>query len=169
MDREVQPIINDYWTRAEFPRQLVPGMAELGIAGAYDRLRLPRPGAAVDGMIAMELARVDPLDGHVHGRARRPGHGLGLPLRLRGAEAALAAGDGPHGTIGAFGLTEPDAGSDVAAACHDGPARRRHLGARRREEVDRQRHLRRPGRSSGRATWTTSTSRASSSRRHRRV
>ena len=42
MDTEVQPIINEYWTRAEFPRQLIPGLAELGIAGdAVLRLRLP--------------------------------------------------------------------------------------------------------------------------------
>ncbi|WP_324274588.1 acyl-CoA dehydrogenase family protein [Blastococcus brunescens] len=33
MDAEVQPIINEYWTRAEFPRQIIPGLAELGIAG----------------------------------------------------------------------------------------------------------------------------------------
>ena len=33
MTENVEPVINDYWTRAEFPHQLVPGMAELGIAG----------------------------------------------------------------------------------------------------------------------------------------
>ncbi|MCW2579746.1 MAG: hypothetical protein JWR82_1347, partial [Blastococcus sp.] len=33
MDTEVQPIINEYWTRAEFPRQIIPGLAALGIAG----------------------------------------------------------------------------------------------------------------------------------------
>ena len=31
--REVIPIINDYWERAEFPFELIPKMAQLGIAG----------------------------------------------------------------------------------------------------------------------------------------
>ena len=32
-DREVTPIINGYWERAEFPFELVPKIAELGLAG----------------------------------------------------------------------------------------------------------------------------------------
>ena len=32
--REVTPRINDYWERAEFPFELVPKIAELGISGA---------------------------------------------------------------------------------------------------------------------------------------
>ena len=32
-DREVTPVINDYWERAEFPFALVPKIAELGLAG----------------------------------------------------------------------------------------------------------------------------------------
>ena len=72
MTREVEPVINDYWTRAEFPHELVPGIAELGIAGlAYDGPGCPARGALVDGLVAMELARVDPSIGifmGVHGR-----------------------------------------------------------------------------------------------------
>ena len=61
MTREVEPVINDYWTRAEFPHELVPGIAKLGIAGlAYDGPGCPGRGALVDGMVAMELGRVDP-------------------------------------------------------------------------------------------------------------
>ena len=61
MTREVEPVINDYWTRAEFPHDLVPGLAELGIAGLpYDGPGCPGRGALLDGMVAMELARVDP-------------------------------------------------------------------------------------------------------------
>ena len=44
MTREVEPVINDYWTRAEFPHDLVPGLAELGIAGlAFDGPGCPGP------------------------------------------------------------------------------------------------------------------------------
>ena len=32
-DREVIPVINDYWERAEFPFELIPKIAELNIAG----------------------------------------------------------------------------------------------------------------------------------------
>src|SRR5260370_24002854 len=55
-----------------------------------------------------------PVHRHVYGRARRPGHGVGLPVRLGGAEAALAAGMARMEKIGAFGLTEPEVGSGVA-------------------------------------------------------
>jgi glutaryl-CoA dehydrogenase len=59
--REVEPVINEHWTRGTFPHDLVPGLAGLGIAGlAYDGPGCPARGALVDGMVAMELARVDP-------------------------------------------------------------------------------------------------------------
>ncbi len=32
-DEHVRPVINDYWERAEFPFELVPHLASLGIAG----------------------------------------------------------------------------------------------------------------------------------------
>src|SRR5215212_2915435 len=61
MDTEVQPVINEYWTRARFPRQLIPGLAELGIAGAQlSGYGCPGKSALLDGMIAMELSRGDP-------------------------------------------------------------------------------------------------------------
>ncbi|MGY1835667.1 acyl-CoA dehydrogenase family protein [Blastococcus sp. SYSU DS0510] len=115
MDEQVTPIINEYWTRAEFPRQLIPAIAELGIAGVsiqgYGcRGRSP----LLDGMIAMELSKGDPSIATfmgVHG-------GLAMgSVYLCGSEEqkerwlpAMARME----LIGAFGLTEPDHGSDVA-------------------------------------------------------
>jgi glutaryl-CoA dehydrogenase len=32
-DREVIPIINDYWEKAEFPFEIIPKLAELNVAG----------------------------------------------------------------------------------------------------------------------------------------
>jgi glutaryl-CoA dehydrogenase len=116
MTREVQPVINDYWTRAEFPHELVPGIAGLGIAGlAYDGPGCPGRGALVDGMVAMELSRVDPSIGTfmgVHG-------GLAMgSIQLCGSDEqrerwlpAMARME----LIGAFGLTEPDVGSAISA------------------------------------------------------
>ncbi len=116
MTREVEPVINDYWTRASFPHDLVPGIAGLGIAGlAYDGPGCPGRGALVDGMVAMELSRVDPSIGTfmgVHG-------GLAMgSIELCGSDEqrerwlpAMARME----LIGAFGLTEPDVGSAISA------------------------------------------------------
>jgi glutaryl-CoA dehydrogenase len=116
MTREVEPVINGYWTRAAFPHELVPGIAELGIAGlAYDGPGCPARGALVDGMVASELARVDPSIGTfmgVHG-------GLAMgSIMLCGSDEqrerwlpAMARME----LIGAFGLTEPDVGSAISA------------------------------------------------------
>ena len=147
MTREVEPVINDYWTRAEFPHDLVPGIAALGIAGlAFDGPGCPDRGALVDGMVAMELGRVDPSIATfmgVHG-------GLAMgSIDLCGSEEqrerwlpAMARME----LIGAFGLTEPEHGSDISQGLADHrPPRRRRVGAQRREEVDRQRRVRRPG------------------------
>ena len=115
MDTEVQPIINEYWTRAEFPRQIIPGLAELGIAGTqFSGYGSPGRSALLDGMIAMELSRGDPSVSTfmgVHG-------GLAMgSMHLCASEEqkerwlpAMARME----LIGAFGLTEPDSGSDVA-------------------------------------------------------
>jgi glutaryl-CoA dehydrogenase len=115
MDTEVQPIINEYWTRAEFPRQIIPGLAGLGIAGTqFSGYGSPGKSALLDGMIAMELSRGDPSVSTfmgVHG-------GLAMgSMHLCASEEqkerwlpAMARME----LIGAFGLTEPDSGSDVA-------------------------------------------------------
>ncbi|MGX5654188.1 acyl-CoA dehydrogenase family protein [Geodermatophilus nigrescens] len=115
MDEQVEPIINEYWTRAQFPRQLIPGLAELGIAGAqYSGHGSPGRSSLFDGMVAMELGRGDPSVATfmgVHG-----GLAMGT-LHLCASEEqkerwlpAMARME----RIGAFGLTEPEHGSDVA-------------------------------------------------------
>ena len=59
-DREVTPIINDYWERAEFPFQLVPKIAELGLAGGViDGYGCPGMSATAAGLVSMEWARAD--------------------------------------------------------------------------------------------------------------
>jgi alkylation response protein AidB-like acyl-CoA dehydrogenase len=115
MDEQVQPIINDYWTRGRTPLELIPAMAELGIAGTqYSGYGCPGRSPLTDGMIAMELSRGDPSISTfmgVHG-----GLAMGT-IYLCGSEEQkerwlprMARME----LIGAFGLTEPDAGSDVA-------------------------------------------------------
>ncbi|MFZ0047286.1 MAG: acyl-CoA dehydrogenase family protein [Streptosporangiaceae bacterium] len=115
MEKSVAPVINHYWIREEFPHDLVPGLAELGIAGlACEGHGCPGGNSVLDGMIALELARVDPSIATfmgVHG-------GLAMgSIYLCGSEEqkwrwlpAMARME----KIGAFGLTEPDVGSGVA-------------------------------------------------------
>jgi glutaryl-CoA dehydrogenase len=115
MVTNVEPVINEYWTRAEFPHHLVPGLAALGIAGLqYAGPGCPDRGSLLDGMVAMEVARVDASMQTfmgVHG-------GLAMgSVDLCGSDEqrerwlpAMARME----LIGAFGLTEPDTGSGIA-------------------------------------------------------
>jgi glutaryl-CoA dehydrogenase len=60
MEKSVQPVINHYWVRAEFPFDLIGEMRSLGIAGlSYEGYGCPGGSSLLDGMIAMEIARVD--------------------------------------------------------------------------------------------------------------
>jgi alkylation response protein AidB-like acyl-CoA dehydrogenase len=115
MDEQVQPIINDYWTRGKTPLELIPGLAELGIAGTqYSGYGCPGRSPLTDGMISMELSRGDPSISTfmgVHG-----GLAMGT-IYLCGSEEQKERWLPPMARleqIGAFGLTEPDHGSDIA-------------------------------------------------------
>jgi glutaryl-CoA dehydrogenase len=115
MDTEVQPVINEDWTRARFPRQLIPGLAELGIAGAQlSGYGCPGKSALLDGMISMELSRGDPsvstFMGVHGGLAMGTVHICGSEEQKERWLPAMARIE----LVGAFGLTEPDSGSDVA-------------------------------------------------------
>ena len=143
MEESVAPIINQYWTREEFPHDLIPALAELGIAGmALDGYGCPGGGCLLDGMIALELARVDPsiatFMGVHGGLAMGSIYLCGSDEQKRRWLPAMARME----KIGAFALTEPEVGSGVAGRPdYDGAARRRHVGTQRREEMDRQRHV----------------------------
>ncbi|HEY0402864.1 MAG TPA: acyl-CoA dehydrogenase family protein [Blastococcus sp.] len=115
MDEQVEPVINEWWTRGKFPQELIPGLAELGIAGAqYRGYGCPGRSPLTDGMIAMELSRGDPSMATfmgVHG-----GLAMGT-VYLCGSEEQKERWLPPMARmelIGAFGLTEPDHGSDIA-------------------------------------------------------
>ncbi|HET6191042.1 MAG TPA: acyl-CoA dehydrogenase family protein [Trebonia sp.] len=113
--KEVEPVINGYWTREEFPYHLIPEIAGLGIAGvAYEGYGCPGGGPLLDGVLAMELARSDPSMSTFLGV--HSGLAMGS-IYLCGSEEqkerwlpAMARME----KIGAFGLTEPDVGSGVA-------------------------------------------------------
>jgi glutaryl-CoA dehydrogenase len=115
MVKEVEPVINRFWTREEFPHELIGGFAQLGIAGvAYEGYGCPGGGPLLDGVIAMELARSDPSMSTFMGV--HSGLAMGS-IYLCGSEEQKQRWLPPMARmekIGAFGLTEPDVGSGVA-------------------------------------------------------
>ncbi len=115
MEKTVQPIIGKYWTREEFPRELIPAIAELGVAGLlYDGYGCPGGGNLLDGMLAVELARVDAsvatFLGVHSGLAMGSVYLCGSEEQKQRWLPEMARME----KIGAFGLTEPDVGSGVA-------------------------------------------------------
>jgi glutaryl-CoA dehydrogenase len=116
VDDEVLPIIGEHYVAGRFPRQIVPRMAELGLFGA----NLPEEYGSAGlnnvayGLIMQELERGD---SGVRSFASVQGALVMYPIYAFGSDEQkkkwlpkLASGE----TIGCFGLTEPDFGSNPA-------------------------------------------------------
>lgn len=112
--RDVSPIIEEYAQKAEFPKQIVNGLAEIGAFGPY----IPEEygGAGLDqisyGLIMQEIERGD---SGVRSTASVQSSLVMYPIWKYGNEEQrqkylpkLASGE----WIGCFGLTEPDHGSN---------------------------------------------------------
>ena len=112
--RSVSPIIEDYAQRAEFPEQILAGLAEIGAFGPY----IPEEygGAGLDqisyGLIMQEIERGD---SGVRSTASVQSSLVMYPIFAYGTEEQrkkylpkLATGE----FMGCFGLTEPDYGSN---------------------------------------------------------
>lgn len=112
--RDVSPIIEDYAQRAEFPTQIINGLAEIGAFGPY----IPEEygGAGLDqisyGLIMQEIERGD---SGVRSTASVQSSLVMYPIWKYGNEEQrqkylpkLASGE----WMGCFGLTEPDHGSN---------------------------------------------------------
>ncbi len=115
-DNEVIPVINDYWERAEFPFDLVPKLAKLGIAGSdIHGYGCPGMSTVTSGLIALELARGDASLCTFFGVHS----GLAMhAIAMLGSEEQKQKWLPPMARmekIGAFGLTEPNHGSDAVA------------------------------------------------------
>ena len=112
--REVSPIIEEYAQKAEFPTQIINGLAEIGAFGPY----IPEEygGAGLDqisyGLIMQEIERGD---SGVRSTASVQSSLVMYPIWKYGTEEQcqkylpkLASGE----LMGCFGLTEPDYGSN---------------------------------------------------------
>jgi glutaryl-CoA dehydrogenase len=116
VDEHVMPIIGECYVEGRFPRELIPGLAELGVLGA----NLPEEygcaglNSVAYGLIMQELERGD---SGMRSFASVQGGLVMYPIFAFGSEEQkkrwlprLAAGQ----EIGCFGLTEPDFGSNPA-------------------------------------------------------
>lgn len=112
--KEVSPIIEDYAQRAEFPKQLLKGLGEIGAFGPT--IPVEYGGAGLDymayGIIMQEIERGD---SGIRSTASVQGSLVMYPIYAYGSEEQkqkylpkLATGE----LMGCFGLTEPDHGSD---------------------------------------------------------
>lgn len=112
--REVSPIIEEAAQKAEFPKQLIGGLAEIGAFGPY----IPEEygGAGLDqisyGLMMQEIERGD---SGIRSTASVQSSLVMYPIFKYGSEEQrkkylpkLASGE----WIGCFGLTEPDHGSN---------------------------------------------------------
>jgi glutaryl-CoA dehydrogenase len=115
-EKEVLPRINDFWERAEFPFELVPRIAELGISGGtIEGYGCPGMSAVSAGLVAAELARADGSIGTFNGvhsfLAMQSIAMLGSEEQRERWLPEMARLE----KIGAFALTEPQHGSDAVA------------------------------------------------------
>jgi glutaryl-CoA dehydrogenase len=116
VDEHVMPIIGECYVAGRFPRELIPGMAELGLFGA----NLPEEYGCAGlnnvayGLIMQELERGDSgirSFASVQGAlVMYPVYAFGSAEQKKRWLPLLAAGQ----EIGCFGLTEPDYGSNPA-------------------------------------------------------
>lgn len=115
LEREVAPIADAYWARAEFPMQVIAPLAELGMYGpGVPLVRQFENSAVYRGWAALELGRVDAsvatFIGVQSGLAMNSIAVAGSDEQQREWLPRMAAGE----IVGAFGLTEPYSGSDSA-------------------------------------------------------
>lgn len=106
-------VINEYWERAEFPPEVVKGLAELGIAGGQiSGYGCPGHSELAMGIVARELAMIDgsvnTFFGVHSGLGMGAIHTLGDEEQRQRWLPAMARFE----KTGAFGLTEPYHGSD---------------------------------------------------------
>jgi glutaryl-CoA dehydrogenase len=116
VETEILPIINNYWDRAEFPFELVPKIAQLGIVGTtIEGYGCPGLSRLAAGMVTREMSRgdgsINTFIGVQSGLAMGSIGLLGSEEQKQRWLPRMATLD----AIGAFALTEPAHGSDSVA------------------------------------------------------
>ncbi|WP_406292049.1 acyl-CoA dehydrogenase family protein [Streptomyces sp. NBC_00624] len=112
---QVAPIVDDCWARAEFPFQLVESFGKLGLMDWADP-DSPESGPSnlLAGFIALEMAHVDASMATFAGVHMGLAMGTILTCGSDEQKRRWLPAMSRFEKIGAFGLTEPHGGSDVA-------------------------------------------------------
>jgi glutaryl-CoA dehydrogenase len=114
-DADVVPVINSYWQNEVFPFELLPKMAALNVAGTtIEGYGCPGMSPTAAGLVSRELARGD--GGLTTFFAVHSGVAM-TSISMLGSEEQKDKWLPPMARmekIGAFGLTEPNHGSDAA-------------------------------------------------------
>ncbi|QAY72181.1 acyl-CoA dehydrogenase [Agromyces protaetiae] len=125
LELEVRPGADLHWEEARSPRHLVPAFAELGLYGPnIPEVRHFENSAVYRGWLALEIARVDPSTATFMGVHS----GLAMNALFVGGSdeqraewlPAMSRGE----LLGAFGLTEPNHGSDTSKGLETTATRR---------------------------------------------
>lgn len=112
---EAAPIVDDYWARAEFPFELVKGFAKLGLLDWADPdSSESQPSNLLTGIIALEMAHADPSLATFFGVHAGLGMGSIVAFGSEEQKRRWLPAMTRFEKIGAFALTEPHGGSDVA-------------------------------------------------------
>lgn len=115
LEKEIKPIVNEYWLRAEFPMEIIPKLAALNICGlTYEGYGCPNRSFLMEGIIASEMGRVDASIATFFGV--QSGLAMGS-IYICGSEEQRQRWlpkMQKMELIGSFGLTEPEVGSAVA-------------------------------------------------------
>src|SRR5260221_6752688 len=81
MEKEIEPVINRYWTREEFPHDLIPAMSQLGVAGLpYTGYGCGGGRQLLDGIGSLEPGPGEPSIATVPRAPSRPAVGAVLPF-----------------------------------------------------------------------------------------
>ncbi|MGV9328287.1 acyl-CoA dehydrogenase family protein [Streptosporangium sandarakinum] len=116
LEREIRPLARAAWESSEFPFEVIGKFAELDLAGyAYPEFGGHAPQRALfNGFVSLEMNRVDP--------SLAVAHGVHTGLAMGSIDGG-GSDEQRHrwlpdmvkwNKIGAFALTEPEGGSDVA-------------------------------------------------------
>jgi len=112
---QAMPIVDDYWARAEFPFELVKGFEQLGLLDWADPdSSEPAPSNLLTGITSMELAHADPSLSVFFGVHSGLAMGTILTCGSDEQKRRWLPAMSRFEKIGAFALTEPHGGSDVA-------------------------------------------------------
>ncbi len=123
MEEEIRPLVNKSWFFAEFPMEVIQKFKKLNLAGiTYEGYGCPHLSNVMEGILTQEMARVDAsittFFGVHSGLAMGSIYKLGSEEQKQEWLPQMQKME----KIGAFGLTEPDGGSDVSqgmkTTCH---------------------------------------------------